>query len=67
VVLRQINGLADHIRDLRHNTVTNSQQIKALTGHLEAKWIELRVLRAPPVREDVFLPEAQRRRLRTRL
>lgn len=53
-ILREIGGMADHVRQLRQrDAVRNSAEIRALTGELRSKWDELRVLRAPPVGDDL--------------
>jgi hypothetical protein len=58
--MSQINALADRIRALRRDTVANSSRIKALTSDLAARWVDLRVLRAPTIRADVALTEGRR-------
>jgi hypothetical protein len=55
-LLREITGLADHVRDMRLTAAAlNDAQITLLTGDLQAKWDEVRALRAPPVSGELPL------------
>jgi hypothetical protein len=54
-LLAEISGLANLVRCLRADAVTNQEQIKVLSGDLRAKWDEMRALRAPLVNGDVSL------------
>ena len=55
-LLREITGLADHVRDMRLAAAAlNDAQIKLLTGDLQAKWDEVRALRVPRVSGEVPL------------
>jgi hypothetical protein len=53
-LLTEIGALADRARDLRRtDAVGNHAEIKLLTGDLQAKWKEIRELRAAPTTGDV--------------
>lgn len=48
-LLRDIGTLADRARDLRRSDAASHEpQIRALTADLQAKWAEIRALRAAP-------------------
>ena len=50
----EIGALADRARDLRQaDAARNHAEIKLLTGDLQAKWKEIRELRAAPASGDV--------------
>ncbi len=55
-LLREITGLADHVRAMRLAAAAlNDGQIKLLTTDLLAKWDEVRALRAPAVSGELPL------------
>ena len=58
-LLSEIGVMANRVRVLRRDTVKNSAEIKTLTGELQAKWVQLRELRAPLPSEDAFLNRRQ--------
>ena len=53
-LLTEVGALANRARDLRRtDAVRHHAEIKLLTADLQAKWKEIRELRAVPVNRDV--------------
>ena len=53
-LLTEVGALANRARDLRRiDAVRNHAEIKLVTGDLQAKWVEIRALRAPTVGEGM--------------
>jgi len=53
-LLTEVAALANRARDLRRiDAVRNHAEIRLVTGDLQAKWVEIRALRAPPVSEGL--------------